>query len=132
MSDLTANARAMRRALTPAEAVLWRALRSPPLDLWHFRRQVPFEPIYIADFASHAAKLIIEADGPSHDLTFQADAQRTAWLATRGYRVTRFTNDQIFADAQSVWRAICALVPEGRPPPRRASRESPSPQGGGS
>lgn len=132
MADLTTNARAMRRALTPAEAILWRVLRSPPLDTWHFRRQVAFEPLYIADFASHAAKLIIEADGPSHDLTFEADAERTAWFATKGYRVARFDNSLILADAQSVWRAVCGLVPEGLPPPRRASRESPSPHGGGS
>jgi very-short-patch-repair endonuclease len=132
MPDLAAHARAMRRALTPAEAVLWRALRSPPLDAWHFRRQVAFKPLYIADFASHSARLIIEADGPSHDLTFAADAQRTAWFAARGYRTARFANDLILADGQSVWRAVCGLVAEGEPPPRRAARESPSPPGGGS
>jgi very-short-patch-repair endonuclease len=122
----------MRRSLTPAEAALWRILRSTPLDGWHFRRQVPFKPLYIADFASHSARLVIEADGPSHALTFEADAQRSAWFASRGYRVQRFANEQIFADAQSVWRAVCGLLPAGQPPPRRAARESPSPQGGGS
>ena len=73
MSTLKSNAKTLRRSLTPAEALLWTILRSPPLDAWHFRRQVPFAPLYIADFASHAARLVVEADGPSHDLTAAAD-----------------------------------------------------------
>ncbi len=128
---MRANARALRRALTPAEAILWTILRSAPLDSWHFRRQVPFAPLYIADFASHTAKLIVEADGPSHDFTTDQDAARTAWLGERGYRVLRFANAEIVGDRESVWRTVCAAAPVGEPPPR-SLRESPSPQGGGS
>jgi len=130
MPDIKSNARSMRKALTPAEAVLWTILRSPPLDAWHFRRQVVFDTMYIADFASHTARLVIEADGPSHELTSTADAQRTAWLARHGYRVTRFRNDDILADRQSVWRTICALLPEGGPPPRSAKAPSRPPHKG--
>ncbi len=132
MPSLAQNARAMRRALTPAEAVLWTILRSPPLDAWHFRRQVVFEPLYIADFASHSARLVVEVDGPSHALTSAADTARTAWLGAQGYRVVRFANADVLADRQSVWRAIGALLPASGPPPRSAGAESPSPQGGGS
>jgi very-short-patch-repair endonuclease len=131
MSTLKTNAKTLRRTLTHAEALLWTILRSPPLDAWHFRRQVPFEPLYIADFASHAARLVVEADGPSHDLTAAADATRTAWLATRGYRVVRFCNAEILADRQSVWRTLCALVPEGGPPPRSAAPSRPPRKGEG-
>ncbi|PZN93623.1 MAG: DNA methyltransferase [Alphaproteobacteria bacterium] len=131
-TDPTTNTRAMRHALTPAEAALWIILRSKPLDAWHFRRQVAFKPLYIADFASHTARLVIEADGPSHDLTCEADLARTAWFGTRGYRVLRFRNSDILSDRQSVWREICRHLPEGGPPPRSRKRESPSPQGGGS
>jgi very-short-patch-repair endonuclease len=120
----------MRNALTPAEAVLWTILRSPPLDAWHFCRQVAFDPVYIADFASHTARLVIEADGPSHELIVTADAQRTAWFAGRGFRVIRFRNDEIFADRQSVWRTICALLPEGGPPPHSAKTPSRPPRRG--
>ena len=131
MSTLKTNARTLRRALPPAEALLWIILRSPPLDAWHFRRQVAFEPLYIADFASHAARLVVEADGPSHDLTAAADAARTAWLTARGYRVVRFRNAEILADRQSVWRTICALVPAGGPPPRSAAPSRPPRKGEG-
>ncbi|MBC7522048.1 MAG: endonuclease domain-containing protein [Sandarakinorhabdus sp.] len=115
---LSGNAKAMRRSLTPAEAVLWSILRTPPIDDWHFRRQVVFRPLFIADFASHSARLIIEADGQSHDLSWDADINRTAWLGERGYAVIRFGNAQILGDAQSVWREICARLPATGPPPR--------------
>jgi very-short-patch-repair endonuclease len=131
LSRLNSNARTMRRSLTQAEALLRTILRSPPLDHRHFRRQVAFEPLYIADFASHAARLVVEADGPSHDLTADADASRTAWLATRGYRVVRFRNADVLADRQSVWRTLCALVPEGEPPPRSAAPSRPPRKGEG-
>jgi very-short-patch-repair endonuclease len=116
--DLANTARTARRSLTPAEATLWKILRSPPLDGWHFRRQVVFKPLYIADFASHSARLVIEADGPSHELTFAADKARSAWLGELGYAVLRFTNTEILTDPQSVWREICAQVARHGPPPR--------------
>jgi very-short-patch-repair endonuclease len=130
MPDIKSNARSMRKALTPAEAVLWTILRTSPLDAWHFRRQVVFDAMYIADFASHTARLVIEGDGPSHELTSAADTQRTAWFARQGYRVTRFRNDDILADRQSVWRTLCALLPEGGPPPRSAKAPSRPPRKG--
>jgi very-short-patch-repair endonuclease len=116
--DLAKSARVMRQSLTPAEAALWKILRSPPLDRWHFRRQVPFKPLYIADFASQSARLVIEADGPSHEQIFAADTARTAWLGERGYAVIRFRNTDILTDPLSVWRDICAHVATRGPPPR--------------
>ena len=130
MPVIKSNARSMRKALTPAEAVLWTILRAPPLNAWHFRRQVVFDTLYIADFASHAARLVIEADGPSHDLTAVADMQRTAWFGRRGYRVIRFRNDDILADRHSVWLTICSLLPESGPPPRSAQAPSRPPRKG--
>jgi very-short-patch-repair endonuclease len=128
---LSGNARFLRRALTPAEALLWTLLRTPPLNEWHFRRQVPFPPRYIADFASHRARFVIEADGVSHDQTAFADAERTAWLGSRGYRVIRVRNADILADRDMVWRMICALVAEREPPPRSAAPSRPPRKGEG-
>jgi very-short-patch-repair endonuclease len=55
-----------------------------------FRRQCPIGP-YIVDFACHAAKLIVEIDGPAHAFPGRAeqDARRQAWLAAEGFRVLR-------------------------------------------
>jgi very-short-patch-repair endonuclease len=58
----------------------------------HFRRQVPIGR-FIADFGCHAAKLIIELDGPFHQP--QKDRDRVAWLATAGYRTLRFSNEML-------------------------------------
>jgi very-short-patch-repair endonuclease len=127
---ITTHARAMRKALTLAEAILWSLLRTAPLDRWHFRRQVTFRELYIADFASHAALLVIEADGHSHELTGDADARRTAWFETQGYRVMRFTNADVMRDRQSVYLTLCALVPEGEPPPRSRKGASRPPHRG--
>ena len=92
---LAARAKQMRRAQTPAERIVWQTLRQPPFDVLHFRRQVAFDDRYIADFASHRAKLVVEVDGRSHDLTAEADAVRTRWFAVQGYRVVRIANDVV-------------------------------------
>jgi len=119
--------------MTPAEAVLWTMLRAPPLKAWHFRRQVAFPPRYIVDFCSHAARLIVEADGEGHVLGHADDAVRKAWFGARGYRVARFENRQVLGERDGVFGALCTLVAQCEPPPRRACRASrPSPQGGGS
>ena len=59
------QARTLRRSPTDAERKLWYLLRSlKPLGI-HFRRQAPIG-IYIADFAWHAGKLVVELDGSQH------------------------------------------------------------------
>lgn len=70
------RARRLRRDMTDAERAMWRLLRENFGD-WHFRRQVPIRH-FIADFASHPAKLIIEVDGGQH--ATEADAPRSAIL----------------------------------------------------
>ena len=89
---------------------MWLILRTPPLDAWHFRRQVVFEPSYIADFASHSARLIVEVDGASHALTVADDARRTAWFKRNSYRVVRFANAAVTGDRDAVWRALTAML----------------------
>jgi very-short-patch-repair endonuclease len=113
----------MRRAPTSSERTLWKVLRT--LDL-HFRRQAPFGP-YVVDFVCHRHRLIVEVDGGIHDLPAVTlrDAERDAWLTARGYRVMRFTNNQIDYDAHEVAQMILARVSADTPTP------GPSPQGGG-
>ena len=88
----------MPLAPSPAGCAVWRLLRAAPFDALHFRRQVPFANRYIADFASHRARLIIEIDGNTHDLEAAAEQARTAWLVAQGYRVLRFTNAEAAQD----------------------------------
>jgi very-short-patch-repair endonuclease len=107
-------ARRLRRSMTKAECALWVELRRLPLKGTHFRRQAPFGP-FIADFLCHRARLIVEVDGGSHDSLERSshDAERQQWIESRGYRVLRFTNAEVLADARMVARAVFAVA-DGR------------------
>ncbi len=96
-------ARALRQNGTDAERILWAGLRDFKNAGFHFRRQVPFGK-YVADFACHQARLIVELDGDQHgaDNALARDAERTAYLNSRGYRVIRFANWEVLRDRQRV------------------------------
>jgi very-short-patch-repair endonuclease len=107
---ILARAREMRHPQTPTEAALWRALRNRQTG-FKFRRQ---HPIYrfIIDFYCAEAKLLIEIDGESH---FQPDQKeydeaRTEYLEGLGYRVIRFTNDDVKYNIQAVASEILRIV----------------------
>ena len=53
-------------------------------------------------------RLIVELDGKYHQLPEQqtSDAERTAWLEKKGYRVLRFTNEELFRDINKVLDTI--------------------------
>ena len=126
------RARDMRKRMPAGEARLWNLLRQPPLKAFHFRRQVPFAQYY-ADFASHLAKVIIEVDGSQHagDQAMSYDAQRTAFLESRGYRVLRFANADVLNHLDGVFLVLAAELRKSEPPPTGFAGP-PSPQGGGS
>ncbi len=90
---IVARARAMRKAMTPAEARLWVALRALRAEGLHFRRQAPLRG-YILDFACADRFLIVEVDGASHDDEDRArkDRVRDAVLAREGWLTLRYTN----------------------------------------
>jgi very-short-patch-repair endonuclease len=108
--------RRLRRDMTLPEKLLWKELRR--LDL-HVRRQAPIGR-YVADFASHAAALVVELDGARHDLPGAQlhDLERDAWLNTQGYRVMRFRNDDVLADAPGVAEQIRVAISHTRARPQ--------------
>lgn len=89
-------AHAQRRNMTRAETMLWQALCSHRLDGHGFRTQTPIGP-YFADFVCLGRKLIVEADGRTHDTadTKVRDVEGDAWLRRAGLRVLRFPDDLI-------------------------------------
>ena len=97
------RAKQLRREMTRAETLLWRHLKAKRLAGLGFRRQTPMGK-YIADFASHSCKLIVEVDGESHDFEerIRHDARRDEWFVSRGYRVLRFTNDDVLKNLEGV------------------------------
>jgi very-short-patch-repair endonuclease len=70
---------------------------------YKFRRQHPIK-IFIIDFYCARAKLLIEIDGESHfqKAQMEYDQVRTDYLETLGYKVIRFTNDDVRYNVQSV------------------------------
>lgn len=104
--QLLERAKSMRRQLTGPELKLWLELRARRFEGAKFRRQVVIGH-YIADFACRTpTMLIVEIDGDTHADRETADAARTRFLEARGYRVVRFTNDEVMGNVEGVLFAI--------------------------
>src|SRR5512144_1952713 len=89
---MRSRARKLRYDSTDAERIIWNALRAHRLNGASFRRQTPIGP-FVADFVCHAANLVVELDGGQHfeDANAQRDSRRDAFLASKGFRVLRFS-----------------------------------------
>lgn len=107
---ILARARELRQPQTPAEATLWRYLRNRNLK-YKFRRQ---HPIYrfIIDFYCAEAKLLIEIDGDSHleKEQIEYDKARTEYLEALGYKVIRFTNNDVRYTISAVVDKVISTV----------------------
>jgi very-short-patch-repair endonuclease len=103
--------------MTNAEKKLWWYLRQLAVGDMHFRRQATIGP-YFADFACHEQRLVIEVDGGGHAQPDQivADERRTEYLQSRGYRVLRFWNNEIFENIEGVISVISAALEEAPAP----------------
>jgi very-short-patch-repair endonuclease len=106
-SILTKLARVNCQKHTPAEKILWVALRGNSLDGWKFRRQMVIDK-FIVDFCCPEARLIVELDGSIHDSreAQEADALRTEHLVANGYQVIRFRNEEIFQNFPEVLKVL--------------------------
>jgi len=92
--ELYERARELRRAMTPAERILWEKLRHNRLNGLQFRRQQIIDT-YIVDFYCHARALIVEVDGEIHDAQKDYDSERDNYLVARGFSILRFTNEDV-------------------------------------
>ncbi|HEV7313888.1 endonuclease domain-containing protein [Sphingopyxis sp.] len=101
----TPRAKELRNAASPAERALWRCLSGRKIGGWKFSRQMPVGP-YFADFLCREAQLIVELDGYSHDMRQAYDRRRDQWLSENGYRVVRFTNDEVIGNIEGVVNEI--------------------------
>lgn len=99
------NAKQLRQTQTDAENYLWFQLRNRALNGIKFRRQVPIEQ-YIVDFLCMEKKLIIELDGSQHIDNIEYDSIRTEYLNSKGYKVLRIYNNEIFNNIDNVLEYI--------------------------
>lgn len=100
MNELRANS-------TQAETALWEQLRAKRLEEYKFRRQHAINE-FITDFVCLEKRLIVEVDGKYHDLpdVQEADKVREKILRQSGYKIIRFTNDEVLANTEGVVNKI--------------------------
>jgi very-short-patch-repair endonuclease len=104
-------AKDLRHHQTDVERKLWYELRNRQLARFKFRRQQPIGP-YVVDFVCFRKWLVIELDGSQHSLpeNVEADAARTRFLESQGFRVKRYTNDLLINDMDAVISDIATLL----------------------
>ena len=109
-SILEANAKSLRLNMTVAEFLLWQELRNSQLGA-RFRRQHVIGD-YIVDFVCLSKRLVIEVDGKYHSIPQQVkeDEARTEALSRMGFRVVRFTNNQVCNHLEEVIETIMQQI----------------------
>lgn len=101
-------ARRHRNKSTKAEIRMWsQVLRARKMMGYEFLRQRPID-WFIADFFCKELKLVIEVDGYTHiwPETIEKDKQKTRVLKELGYRVLRFTDEEVLFHTDSVRRLL--------------------------
>ena len=99
--------RELRNNLTPAEAIMWKALQQKKLEGRKFRRQHSVGK-YILDFYCPAERLAVELDGAEH-FTLQGslnDQKRDDYLKSLNIRVVRFENKEVYNNLEMVLEEI--------------------------
>ena len=93
-TNLSDNAKALRRNMTKEERHLWYDFLKLLPVMVHRQKVIGN---YIVDFYIAESKLVIELDGSQHyeDTGKQADAVRDAYLGSLGLTVLRYSNTDI-------------------------------------
>jgi very-short-patch-repair endonuclease len=128
------RAKALRRALTQPELMLWTRLKRRWPDMPVFRNQHPLGP-YILDFFCPAARLAVEIDGATHseDAQIAHDRRRDDWLRRQGVAVMRVPASSVFENADQVADGARLLADElitartSAPSTIRSSADGPPP-----
>jgi len=107
----TNRSRVLRADETSAEAKLWAELRNRQLGGLKFVRQAPVGDYYV-DFLCRERKVVVELDGGTHstDAELARDAARSEELNSRGYRVFRVSNADVFENLDDVLAALLAFA----------------------
>jgi very-short-patch-repair endonuclease len=107
--EIISAARRLRQNLTPAEKILWQALKNRQLQGLRFRSQHPIES-FIVDFYCPQHRLIVELDGDIYNQQVEYDAARTEKLNQLGYRVIRFRNQEVLSHLPLVLLQIVEAI----------------------
>lgn len=98
---LKENAKNNRKNMTEAESVFWSMVQGSSLGERCIRQHVI--GCYIVDFLFRKSKVIVELDGGYHFTEEQQkdDSIRQEWLEQQGFKVVRFTNEQVLFDTDN-------------------------------
>ena len=118
----TARSRELRANMTDAEQRLWSALSARKVAGTRFNTQHPIGR-YIGDFVSRGARLVIEVDGGQHGIDERADQRRTAFIEAQGYRVIRFSNNDVLGNLEGVVAEIERVLADMPSPNPSRKRE---------
>ena len=96
------NAKANRNNMTEAESAFWSLAKGSGLGEKCRRQYIIGQ--YIVDFFFRKSMLIVELDGGYHFTEEQQkeDAVRQSWLEHMGYKIMRFTNEDVLFDTEKV------------------------------
>ena len=113
--ELISYAKANRKVMSEPAMRMWLQLRAERFMGIKFRREKVIGT-YIADFAANDPKLVIEIDGDTHDQDDKYDAARTRKLEDLGYRVVRYSNQDVMQNLEGVLMNLASVIEEMRPP----------------
>lgn len=99
-SDAYQRARKLRRELTKPERLLWWALKANKTG-FHFRKQHAAGP-YVLDFYCDSARLCVEVDGHSHELTVERDLTRDRYVERWAIMTLRVPAREVLNNLQGV------------------------------
>jgi very-short-patch-repair endonuclease len=122
------TARTLRKNMTDSEKLLWSKIRLKQLMGFQFYRQKNIGR-YIVDFYCPSAKLILELDGGQHFIEkgINADRQRDEYLQDLGFRVLRYSNNEVLNNLEGVLESLCfTLKNPPHPPFRKGGSENTS------
>ena len=99
--------RELRNNLTPAEAILWKALQQKKLEGRKFRRQHSVGK-YVLDFYCPVERLAVELDGAEHYTVHGSlhDEERDNYLIGKNIQVVRFENKEVYNNLEMVLMKI--------------------------
>ncbi len=108
---LKEKARNHRQNPTGADEVLWGKLQGKQLEGYKFRREHIIDDI-IVDFVCLSKQLVIEVDGGYHNdpEVRKLDELKENILNKLGYRVLRFTNEEVLSDIEKVTERILTTL----------------------
>ncbi len=99
--------RILRNNMTKPERLLWAKLKNRQIGGHRFRRQFSIGR-YVADFYCPELKLIVEVDGPDHNIKENAeyDRERDLFMKSLGMNTIRILNKDVLTGLDLVIKKI--------------------------